>query len=260
MMWDAEGETAVRILPIIASAILVTSRAAAAAPEHSTPPPPIKAAPALKGGVPNFDAMIGIFDKLFPALPDPDPARLALARTAVAAMWPDGAYGKMMSGLLSGTIDRAMQLKSSDFAAMGGKTAKAETAASPADLSLHDQIGRKDPYFDRRMAAYRQVIDEETGKLSTVIDPRMRDGLARSMARTFDARQLADIDAFFATPSGHALASHYMQLWVEPDTMRSMFTAMPEMIKLMPDVMQKMKAIDAKYPKPKEPAKAEPKS
>ena len=85
----------------------------------------------------------------------------------------------------------------------------------------------------------------------TVIDPRMRDGLARSMARTFDARQLANIDAFFATPSGHALASHYMQLWVEPDTMRSMFTAMPEMIKLMPDVMQKMKAIDAKYPKPK---------
>ena len=47
-----------------------------------------------------------------------------------------------------------------------------------------------------------------------------------------------------------------MQLWVEPDTMRSMFTAMPEMMKLMPDVMPKMKAIDAKYPKPEEPAKA----
>ena len=32
------------------------------------------------------------------------------------------------------------------------------------------------------------------------------------------------------------------------------------MMKLMPDAMQKIKAIDAKYPKPKEPAKAEPKS
>jgi hypothetical protein len=116
-------------------------------------------------------------------------------------------------------------------------------------------VAAKDPYFDQRMGAYRALIADETAKMSVVIDPRMRDGLARTMARQFDAKQLADIDAFFATPSGHALASQYMQLWFQPDTMRAMFTAMPEMIKLMPDAMQKMKAIDAKFPKPAKPEK-----
>jgi len=32
-----------------------------------------------------------------------------------------------------------------------------------------------------------------------------------------------------------------------------MFMAMPEMMKLMPEVTQKMKAIDAKFPKPAKP-------
>jgi hypothetical protein len=107
------------------------------------------------------------------------------------------------------------------------------------------------------MAAYRQVLEEETAKMSTAIDPRMRDGLARSMARKFDAKQLADINAFFATPSGHALASQYMGLWFAPDTMRAIFTAMPEMMKLMPDATEKMKAIDAKFPKPPKAEKPE---
>jgi hypothetical protein len=246
-------------ISIVATAIAIATMSS---PAFAAPaaPPPIKAAPPAKGAAPNFDAMFGMFDKLFPAQPDPDPARLALARTAVGSMWPDGAYGRMMSGFLGGTFTHAMELKNSDFAAMGGKTAKASANASTKDLSIHDQIAAKDPYFDQRLAAYRSLIDEETAKLSTVIDPKMREGLARAMTRKFDARQLSDIDAFFATPSGHALASHYMQLWMEPDTMRSMFSAMPEVMKMMPDVMQKMKAIDAKFPKRKEPAKAEPKS
>jgi hypothetical protein len=237
----------VRISTIAIAACLIGS-AAVAAPEAT--PKPVQIPPMPKGAAPNFDAMFGIFDKLFPPQPDPDPARLVLARTAAASMWPDGAYGKMMSGFMGGAFEHAMQLKTSDFAAMGGKAAKTETAASGADLSLHDQVAGKDPYFDRRMAAYRQLIDDETAKMSVVIDPRMRDGLARTMARQFDARQLANIDGFFATPSGHALAGQYMQLWVQPDTMRAMFTAMPEMMKLMPEVTQKMKAIDARFPKP----------
>jgi hypothetical protein len=240
-------------IAIIAISVGAMTSAAAAAPEHQAAvavAPPIKAVATAKAGVPNFDAMIGIFDKMFPPLPDPDPARLALARTAVVSMWPDGAYGKMMRGFLGGTIDRAMQLKTSDLMGMAGAPAKTDASAPANDQSFHDKAAAKDPFFDQRMTAYRQVLEEETAKMSTVIDPRMRDGLARSMARKFDARQLADIDAFFATPSGHALASQYMQLWVEPDTLRSMFTAVPEMMKLMPDATRKMKAIDAKFPKP----------
>ena len=237
------------------SLVALSSATAAAPATESKPDAPATAhaIPMPKGAVPNLDAMFGIFDKLFPPLPDPDPARLALARTAVATMWPEGSYGRMMSSMFGGMFEHAMQLKKSDFTAMVGMPAKTDASAPSKDLSLHDQAVAKDPYFDQRMAAYRGVLNDETAKMSVVIDPRMRDGLARTMARKFDARQLADINAFFATPSGHALAAESMRLWVEPDTLRAMFTAMPEMIKLMPDVAQKMKAIDEKFPKPAAP-------
>lgn len=201
---------------------------------------------------PSFDAMIGAIDKMFPPQPEPDPARLALARSVVRPMWPDGAYAKMMSGFMGNIFNGVMQMKKSDLAPLGKKATKTSTAAD--NQSIHDRAAAKDPYFDQRMAAIRGVIDDEVGKLSTVIDPRMREGLARTMARRFDARQLADINAFFATPSGRALATQYMQLWTDPDTLRLMIGAFPEMMKLMPDAMQKIKAADAKFPKQPAPA------
>lgn len=227
----------------------VTAAPAAAAPAKRKPaPPPVQVAPKDGKSLPNLQAMMGFVDKLFPPQPDPDPARLALARTSVQSMWPDGAYGKMMVGFMGSMIDRAMQLKKSDLAGLGGKAAA--TAAGAKDVSLHDEIAAKDPYFDQRMAAIRGAVDEEMVKVSTIIDPRMREGMARAMARRFDGQQLADINRFFATPSGHAFAGQYMQLWIDPDTMRSIFGSVPEMMNLMPEMMQKIKAADEKFPKP----------
>lgn len=202
---------------------------------------------------PNFEAMLGLVDKLFPPQPDPDPARLMLARTAVAAMWPDGAYGKMVTGLMGGMFDRAMELKQSDLAALGGKAPKVDSKETRAGPSIHDQIAAKDPFFDQRMAAIRAVLVDEMTKVSTIIDPRVREGLSRSMARRFNAQQLTDIDAFFATSSGHALATQYMQIWFDPDMMRSLFGSLPEMMKLMPEMTQRIKAAEEKFPKPARP-------
>lgn len=202
---------------------------------------------------PDFAAMIGLVDKIFPPQPDPDPTRLALARTSAQAMWPDGAYGNALFGLFSGAFDRAMQLKLSDFGAIAGEKAKDSPVAKA--VSIHDAALEKDPYFDQRAAAIRQALNEETAKVSAILDPKMREGLARAMARKLDPRQLGDLNAFFATPSGHAFAAQYMQLWVDPEVIRSMFSSMPEMMKLMPEAMQKVQAANDKFPKPAKPAK-----
>lgn len=199
---------------------------------------------------PDLAAMFAFVDKLFPPQPDPDPARLAFARTAVGAMWPDGAYGKMMSGFVGGMFDRIMQLKSSDLAALSDKPAKTAEATGTKDLSLHDRAAAKDPYFNQRMDAMRDAVNEEMGKISAVIDPRMREGLSRAMARRFDARQLGDINLFFASPSGHAFAGQYMQLWLDPDSVRAIVGSMPELMKLTPELAGKLKAADEKFPKP----------
>jgi hypothetical protein len=262
------SEFCASVAALAVAGTLGAAPALAAAPESSkvvVPPPVVvvsDAKTANKKSPPDFAAMLAIFDKLFPPQPDPDPARLALARTSVQAMWPEGAYGQMMTSFMGGIFDRVMQMKKSDLAALDSKAKKTTAAAaSSPDLSLHDQAVAKDPYFDKRMTAMRDAAGEELGKLSAIIDPRVRDGLARSMARRFDARQLNDINAFFATPSGRALAGQSMQLWVDPDMLRSLFGAMPEMIKLMPDMMQKVKAADDKFPKPPKapatPAKAD---
>lgn len=234
------------------AALLLAAPAAAHASEGSAAKPVAKEAVAK--APPSFEQMLAVVDKLFPPQPEPDPNRLALARTSVQAMWPDGAYGKMMTGFMGGMFDRMMQLKASDLPDMSGKAKPA--AAKDRDLSVKEAIAGKDPYFDRRMAAMRGVVDEEVGKISAIIDPRMRDGLTRAMARRFDAQQLGDINAFFATPSGRALAGQYMQLWLDPDTIRSIFSSMPEMMKLMPEMMQKFKAANDQFPKP--PAEAKP--
>ena len=199
---------------------------------------------------PNLDAIMGIFDKLFPPQPDPDPARLTLARTSVAAMWPDGAYRDMMANFAGGMVDRVIQMKKSDLPDIAKGAVKSSTKAGDADLSLHDQIAAKDPYFDQRVAAIRAAVFDEFGKVSAIIDPRVRDGMSRAMARRFDGRQLTDINSFFATPSGHAFAGQYMQLWLDPDMLHAMMGTMPEMMKVMPDMMQKVKAANDRFPAP----------
>lgn len=233
------------LIALLASAPLVAAPAAHHV-RHKEKSVTVSTAKVEKRSAPDFGAMFALIDKMFPAQPDPDPARIGLARTAVGTMWPDGAYGKMMSVLFGGMISRAMQLKQSDFASLNPKAAK---AADDKDESLHETLAAKDPYFDQRMAAINTAIEEEASKVSAIIDPRMREGLSRAMARRFDAQQLGDINAFFATPTGHAFAGQYLRLWLDPDAMRSMFGAMPEMMKMMPEVMQKIKAADDKFPK-----------
>jgi hypothetical protein len=239
-----------------ACSLALAGLAVIAAPAAAAP----KAAPKSKSPMeamkpPNLDAMMGVFDKLFPPQPEPDPARLALARTSAATMWPEGAYRDLMVNFAGGMVDNVMRLKKSDFPTGDAKKAKADATA---DLSLHDAAAAKDPYFDQRVAAIRAAVTEEIGKVSAVIDPRMRDGMARAMARRFDARQLADINGFLATPSGRAFAGQYMQLWLDPDMLRGMMGTMPEMIKLMPDVMKKVKEANDKFPAPPSSQKRKP--
>lgn len=103
-------------------------------------------------------------------------------------MWPDGSYGKILTGMFGGMFDRAMQMKGSDFAAFNDKPTKAPLPSM--DPTLHDALATKDPYFDQRAAAIRAVLEDEAGKFSAVVDPRMRDGLSRAMARRLDEQQL----------------------------------------------------------------------
>ena len=227
----------------LATVLLAGTPALAAA----QPPAQKETAPkaAEKGDDFNIAEMMAMFDKMFPPQPDPAPARLALARATANGVLPNGTYAAMFEEMMGGLVDKVLDMNPADFARKGAK-------GKPADAtSLRQQLGKDDPHFEERMTIARRVIGEELLKLSVVVEPRLRDGLARSIARRFDERQLADINAFLATDAGRAFGSQSMRLWVDPDVMRSMFQSFPDLIAAVPGAMIRLEAATAHLPKPK---------
>ena len=193
--------------------------------------------------------MLRLFDKLFPAGPEPDPARLALARQASSAMFPKGAFAEAMSGFVSRTADRVLDMSEADFAALfppaKDKKGKAKKAKPPSTEPLRLSLARKEPNFDAKMAAGKAFAQTLFVKFGDVAEPKFREGMSRALARKFDARQLTEIQAFLATPTGAAYGREMVGLWFEPDVMRGSFEILPEMMKMAPSMAGDAAALDA---------------
>jgi len=221
----------------------------AAAPAYAEtgdkPPAGEKAAPEAAKDAFDLAAVMGMFDKMFPAGPEPVPARLALAKTTAEGMFPNGTYAALFDDAMTGIVDRVLAINPGELIPVKGT---AETAPS---TSLRDQLAKDDPHFDERMKIMRRVIGEELIKISAVMEPKLREGLARSIARRLDEKQLSDVNAFLATDSGRAFAGQTMRMWVDPDVMRSMMQSMPHIIAAMPGAMIRLEAETAHLPKPK---------
>jgi hypothetical protein len=170
-----------------------------------------------------------------------DPARQAVAEKVVAALVPNGIYGRIMRDQFPRMMDMMM-------ARMSGM--------SPADLgqtgegTVGEAARKKDPHFEERMRIMTRVMGEEMGTLFGAMEPRVRVGLSRAFARKFTVAQLSDMQAFFATPSGAAFASEYLALFADPEFVGEMAGAAPEMIKMMPAIMEKVEAATAHLPPP----------
>ncbi len=203
---------------IISAALLL-----AAVPSVAAPVPPSAAAPA-------------------PAAPV-DPQRLALARVTVDSLFPVGTSGRMIADMMSGpTMDRMLDLSPPDLGIAGDKAPK---------TSLRAEMRKNDPHFEKRMAIIGRVIGEEMARLAPQIETPLREGLAESVARRFDAAQLGDINRFFATDSGKAFGRELWLLWMDPAVFKGVIGTMPVVIKEMPAVMKKVEAATAHLPKPK---------
>jgi hypothetical protein len=227
--------------------VIVSALVALAVPVGLQAAPPkgaaTTAAPANKA--PDFDLgkMMAVFDKVFPAQPDPPATRLSLSRTAVVALFPDGTYARMMGGMMHGVAERVMGLTEADF---GGKPASGKATDT---MTLKQKLAKDDPNFDERMKIIERVMGEELAKMSAIMEPKMREGLARSMARRFDEKQLSDLNAFLATDSGKAFGSQSMAMWIDPDVMRAVMGSVPEMMHAMPEAMKRLEAETARLPK-----------
>ena len=230
----------------LAAALLATAApaaaASAAAPSTKTQPPAGKESKA-----PDFDPaqLFAMFDKLFPAQPDPSPERLVLSKVTVQGLLPNGSYARMMDGMIAGLADRVLNMSEADFEKKG------KDGKPPSTLTLRQTLAKDDPAFEERYKIIARVLGEEMGKIGAIVEPRMRDGLARSMAHRFDEKQLADLNAFLATDSGRAFGQQSLAMWFDADVVRGMFASFPELITVVPGIAARIEAETAHLPKPK---------
>ena len=171
-----------------------------------------------------------------PATAQPvDPARLALAEKTVAVLVPQGVYMRLMQQQFPAMMDA--MLANMETAVPGGR----------------DKARAADPAFDERMRIMTRVMGEEMGPLMSRMEPSLRTGMARALARRFDPQQLNDFNTFFATPSGKAFGEQFISLFADPEIMGEMMKMMPMMMQEMPRIMKKVEAATAHLPKPPKP-------
>ena len=240
--------------------LLALATTAATPVKDATEPAPVvaKAEPAKdKADMDPMKAMVmmmNVFDKFFPAGPEPDPARLAVARQATMTMFPKGAYAQAINGFVNQTTDRVLNMSEADLAAMfpeefnkKNKNDKKDKKKSgpPSTEPLRVSLSKKDPNFDAKLAAIRAFAGVMFVKLGDVAEPKFRDGMARALARKFDDRQLGEIQAFLATPTGAAYGREMVGLWFQPEVMRGSLQLMPDLITMFPDLVKDGAAFDA---------------
>jgi uncharacterized protein (DUF2342 family) len=195
-----------------------------------------------------------------PASAQVDPARLALARTTVNSIWPLGTYQRMMSTsmdqMMNGMMGSMFDMKLGDMVPADGKELS-EEEKKVAQTTMREAIMKGDPHFEERMRITNRVIMTDMGVIFSKLEPSIREGLAVAYAKKFDAGQLADLNAFFATPTGKVYASESVMLFTDPELMKAMMAGMPEMMKAMPAMMEKVKKATAHLPEPPKPKKSE---
>lgn len=191
--------------------------------------------------------MLVLMDRFFPAGPEPEPARLALARNAAMSMFPKGTYASGINNFMEGMVDRVLNMSEADLAALDpSPTAlkKGEKPKVPSTLPLRAELSKKDPMFDAKVAAGKAFAKTMFTKLGDVAEPKFREGMARSLARKFDAKQLGEIQAFLATPTGAAYGQQMVGMWFDPAVMRGSIEALPEMMALVPDMAKEGEALE----------------
>lgn len=213
-----------------------------------------------------------------PVATAPDPERLALAARVSAVLWPNGTYGRMFQSMISGDdglLDMALDMRPADFlGAMaegmgplaedpgtdekGKGAADSRSAAKPPATpqskpspTLREVLLAEDPNFEERMRITAKVAGEELTRLAAPIEPKLRDGLTKSIARRFTRAQLGPIADFFETAPGKAYAAQSMSLYMDKDVLLAMATSVPAVIKEFPGIMEKVKKATAHLPKPK---------
>ena len=244
----------------IIAALLVT----AATPALATPEPTDVVTAAVEdaedsaaaSGQKQMDDVMSIFSKMFDTsnLPEPEPARLDLAKVTASKLLPDGAYTKIIDDMM-GSILRPMfnvlpGLTDAQIVTATGAPEEAVAALTEENKAAVTQI--IDPNHKQRGEQILGVMKPMISEAMAIIEPAMRQGLSRAYARKFTAAQLTAINSFFTTPVGGAFARESFALQADPEVLQATFKALPKIFTMFMADEAKFKAKFDELPKQRE--------
>jgi hypothetical protein len=209
------------------------------------------AAPAIAQEEPTEEDVFGAMMSMFapPALTAEEEARLPAAQAIVAKIVPPGTMGEMMNSMFSGILGPLIE--------MGAQPSSAEAAKmlglDPGDLELDTEqsaevLALLDPAWKEREERTLAATQVAIAKLMTAMEPATRDAMAQLYAINFSGSELADIDAFFSTPSGAAYARRSFAMASDPRMMGAVMQSMPEMMGSFAEMEAEMAAAVADLP------------
>ncbi|MEC8771489.1 MAG: DUF2059 domain-containing protein [Pseudomonadota bacterium] len=225
-----------KIVNAMAAAALVCAVPAAAQedPEHSQS--------AMSPG--ELDEFAGMMASLFQTEPltEEQNARLPAAQAVVGEMMPDGFYGEMMAGMMDKMLRPMLTMFSQPEFVLGARLAvDAETIEALEEAEQAELTAMLDPAYQARGDAMVAVLTSRMGGMFTAMEGPMREGLSKAYAVRFDDAQLADIAAFFATPTGGEYARESMALFADPQVMQASMQALPAMMSGFGDIESAMR-------------------
>ena len=232
-----------KIVNAMAAAALVCAVPAAAQedPEHSQS--------ALSPG--ELDEFAGMMASLFQTEPltEEQNARLPAAQAVVGEMMPDGFYGEMMAGMMDKMLRPMLTMFSQPEFVLGARlTVDAEAIEALEEAEQAELTAMLDPAYQARGDAMVAVLTSRMGGMFTAMEGPMREGLSKAYAVRFDDAQLADIAAFFATPTGGEYARESMALFADPQVMQASMQALPAMMSGFGDIESAMREAMAALP------------
>ena len=225
-----------KIVNAMAAAALVCAVPTAAQedPEHSKS--------AMSPG--DLDEFAGMMAGLFQTEPltEEQNARLPAAQAVVGEMMPDGFYGEMMAGMMDKMLRPMLTMFSQPEFVLGARLAvDAETIEALEEGEQAELTAMLDPAYEARGDAMVGVLTSRMGGMFTAMEGPMREGLSKAYAVRFDDAQLADIAAFFATPTGGEYARQSMALFADPQVMQASMQALPAMMSGFGDIESAMR-------------------
>ncbi len=214
-------------------ALFLTSPALAA--QDTAQPTPVEA-----GELP---AITDMFSGMFTAEPlDPDQeARIPAAEQLIAKVIPEGTMAEMMDKVYSGVMGPMMAA-----APDGATTTLArQIGLAPYELDLGEEQAAQlaslfDPAWAERQRREMAVIPAMMNDVMTLMEPGIRKAMAELYAIRFSANDLAQIDAFFSTPTGAKYARESFLMASDPRIMAASMEAMPALMGMMGDIEARM--------------------